>query len=352
METWVNTREPWSRRKRILVFSSIAAAVFLVVALLGSVWLLRQLNPPGPEGQEVAVEIPVGASLNDITRILTDKDVVSNFTVTRFWWRNEGPYSPGTYTFRENMSVNSARRVLDAGPVVQVGFVTLPEGLWLSEIEQRLLARLPDFNRLELDAVLRGNLIRSKYQPENITSLEGLVFPDTYEVDSLGQNDEAGLVGRMVSQFDSVLDNLDYISTPQRVGYTPYEVVIIASMVEAEARVAEDRPKIARVIYNRLARGMRLEIDATVIYALGERRSQITATDLEVDSPYNTRRNTGLPPTPIAAPGRAALEAALNPAEGDWLFYVLQDRDGTHFFTSDFDAFLDQVRKSREEGIF
>ena len=143
-----------------------------------------------------------------------------------------------------------------------------------------------------------------------------------------------------------------YTQAEALTGLTPYEAIIVASLIEEEAKVPEDRAKISRVIHNRIEQGMKLEIDASVIYALGRHTTELTFADLNFDSPYNTRLNPGLPPTPIAAPGRAALEAAINPAEGDWLFYVLADEDGSHFFTDDFDEFQQQVAKSRAEGLF
>jgi UPF0755 protein len=123
-------------------------------------------------------------------------------------------------------------------------------------------------------------------------------------------------------------------------GISVYEAIIVASMIEAEASVAGDRDKIAAVIYNRLDEGMTLGIDATVLYAIGEHKEELTVSDLEVDSPYNTRKYPGLPPTPIGAPGSASLEAALNPADGTWLYYVLADCEGNHAFSTSYDEFL------------
>ena len=211
---------------------------------------------------------------------------------------------------------------------------------------------LPEFDEAELNSALYGGSIRSSFQPEGNINLEGLLFPDTYQVGEDDFEDEAGLVSRMAEQFDDVAAELGYNEAQTRIGLTPYEVIIVASMVEEEARVPEDRAKIARVIYNRIARDMRLEIDATVLYAIQQHTAELTQADLAVDSPYNTRLYKGLPPTPIATPGRASLEAALNPAEGDWLFYVLADADGSHFFTDSYDEFLNQVNRSRAEGLF
>jgi UPF0755 protein len=144
---------------------------------------------------------------------------------------------------------------------------------------------------------------------------------------------------RLVNEMESQLDKAN-LSKAEAMGYSQYEILIIASMIQAEAGVSEDTGKIARVIYNRLDRGIKLGIDATVIYGLGERRNSLTATDLDSESPYNTRKVAGLPPTPIGAPGAEALRAAGNPPEGPWVYYVLKDCDGRHAFSVDYDDFL------------
>jgi UPF0755 protein len=139
-----------------------------------------------------------------------------------------------------------------------------------------------------------------------------------------------------------------------RVGRTPYEVLIIASLVQEEARTASDAPKIARVVYNRLEQGIPLGIDATLCFLETERPCRLTESDLARDTPYNSRINAGLPPTPIAAPGRAALEAALDPEAGPWLYYVLDPdaaEPGGHFFTDDFGEFNRKKQECEAAGL-
>jgi UPF0755 protein len=131
---------------------------------------------------------------------------------------------------------------------------------------------------------------------------------------------------------------------------TPYEVVIIASLIEEEARIPEDRPKVAAVIYNRLAREMNLQIDATVLYALPRHKERLTYEDLETPSPYNTYLHPGLPPTPIASPGLASLEAALQPADADYLYYVVIDDSGRHAFTASYEEFLRFKEQAQQGG--
>jgi UPF0755 protein len=133
---------------------------------------------------------------------------------------------------------------------------------------------------------------------------------------------------------------------------TPYEALIVASLVESEAKVDEDRPKIARVIYNRLARGEPLGIDASVLYAIHQRKANLTDSDLKTASPYNTRLKAGLPPTPINSPGQKSIDAALNPAPGDWLYYVLTDKDGHHYFTNNAADFQRAVNDAKARGVF
>jgi UPF0755 protein len=162
----------------------------------------------------------------------------------------------------------------------------------------------------------------------------------------------------MVDTFDIVAAELDLgnataiLEASTGLQLTPYEVITVASMIEAETRVEAERPQVARVIYNRLIEGMRLDIDATVLFAIGRRTDALTVTDLDTVSPWNTRRSPGIPPSPIAAPGRTALAAALAPANGNWLYYVLIDQAGDHFFTNDYNEFLAVAEDSRQRGVF
>jgi UPF0755 protein len=155
----------------------------------------------------------------------------------------------------------------------------------------------------------------------------------------------------MVAQFDQVMGQLDANNRAAALGYTPYQTLIVASLVEKEARVPEDRPKVARVIYNRLAAGTPLGIDATLCYEQAETPCQLTQSELDADTPYNTRVHAGLPPTPIASPGQASIEAALAPAEGDWLYYVLAGADGHHAFTASYDEFQQLKAQCAEMGL-
>jgi UPF0755 protein len=183
--------------------------------------------------------------------------------------------------------------------------------------------------------------VRSSFLPEGMDTLEGLLFPSTYQV--IDEDTAKTVLKRLVAEFEEQASTLDF-SKADDLGLTEYEIVIVASMIEAETRMDKERPKVAQVIYNRIRAGWMLGIDATVLYALGDRHAVLTESALAVDSPYNTRRYTGLPPTPIGAPGLASLEAALNPTQGPWMYYVLADCDGNHAFsTTDADFLEDKA---------
>ncbi|MEA3020432.1 MAG: hypothetical protein QOI47_1956, partial [Actinomycetota bacterium] len=193
--------------------------------------------------------------------------------------------------------------------------------------------------------------IRSGFQPPNQPSMEGLLFPDTYRIEQT--EDEQHVLQRMVDTFDQVAGDIGYANAQAKVGVSPYEAIIVASLVESEAKVDGDRAKIARVIYNRLQKHIPLGIDATFYYVLGESRKHtgLRQSDLAIDSPYNTRKNAGLVPTPIAVPGRASLEAALNPEPGPWLYYVIADKAGRHAFTDDYNQFLRDQQAAQKAGL-
>ena len=318
--------EPRRRHRALGVFLVLLVAL-LVAAGLGVRWVERQIHPPGPVRGQVAITIPPGSSTGRIGQLLERKDVVADAGVFRWYVRllSAGPFQAGDFTFRRRDDLKRVVDVLERGPDVRRDRITIPEGLTLEQIAARV-GRLPGRSAETFKQVATSGKVRSQLQPPAATNLEGLLYPDTYYVTDA--DDETDILTRMVARFDQVAGELGYAGTPQAVGRSPYETVIVASMVEREAKVPEDRAKIARVIYNRLQRDMLLQVDATLIYGLGGGKERLLNTDLASDSPYNTYRRKGLPPTPIASAGRAALQAALAPEPGPWLYYVLADQDG------------------------
>jgi UPF0755 protein len=327
----------------------------LLAGLFGYRWVQRKLDPPGEPGEQVLVVVPEGASSAEIGEILADERIISDATFFRYYlrFRGAGPFQAGVYVLAENSSMQEAIDVLDAGPApppfVEFG---MPEGLTLPEIADAIVEDLPMLSTERLMELINSGQLRSRYQPAEVTTLEGFLFPETYRLDEGA--DETLVLQTMINHFDTLGDQLLLNEGAARLGLTPYQVLTVASLVQEEAGIPEDSAMIARVIYNRLAQGIPLGVDATICYALDERPCELDEEDLAIDSPYNSRQVAGLPPTPIAAPGRAALEAALNPADGPWLYYVLDPNaeiEGGHFFTDDYDEFLRVKNECEAAGL-
>jgi UPF0755 protein len=338
------------RSRRWLVVAVSLLTALLLAAGLAGIWVQRQLDPPGSPGAEVTIEIPEGTSTTGIAGLLESEGIITSATVFRWYVRikGSGGFQAGRYAMQENMAMADVIEVLSDGPELAFDRVTIPEGFTLDQIVERVGA-VPRFSAEAFAAAAASGEIRSVFQPPDVALLEGLLFPDTYQVDET--EDERDLLTRMTAQLDAVATELGYADASARVGLSPYETIIVASLIEREARVPEDRTKISRVIHNRLAEGMRLQIDATVLYALGEHKDRVTFPDLEVDSPYNTYQVSGLPPTPIAVPGRAALEAAIAPEDGPWLFYVVIDANGSHAFAETADEHQANIREAARRGV-
>ncbi len=333
----------------------ILLGAFVAVLLLAAsavVWLQHQLDPPGAPGSSRQVRIEKGMSMADIADLLEREDVISSATIFRYYARLNGGASSvqaGEYTFRKNESMGKVIQILGRGARGEEQIsLTVPEGLTMDQIADKVGA-LPGKSRERFLDAARSGAVRSQYQAANAPSLEGLILPETYSFNK--SDDEIGMLRRMVQNFDQTATSLGIAGAADRLKITPYEAVIVASLVEREARVPEDRGQIARVIYNRLNEGMPLQIDATVLYALGEHKDTVLFEDLEIDSPYNTYKVPGLPPGPIASPGKASLQAALQPPPGPWLFYVLYEANGKHAFATTLDEFNRLVADARRRGV-
>ncbi len=310
-------------------------AVVLLVALLigaGAFWVDRQVNPAGGPRASLTLNLP-GGSISSASSRLASVGVVRTGWLFNLYSRvkGAGSYQAGAYSLRRNDSYPSVIATLRAGPPVER--LTVPEGFTLAQIAARV-GRLPGHSASGFLAVANSGQVRSPYQPAGSTNLEGLLFPATY---SVGLSDsDASILRQMVDRFDQVATTVGLDKATASTGVSPYQAVIVASMVERESKLAADRGKVARVIYNRLAKGMKLQIDSTVIYGLGGDVSDLTTKDLATPTPYNTYLIAGLPPTPIANPGIPSLQAALGPTPGPWLYYVVVSPDGGMAFSSTF----------------
>lgn len=298
----------------------------------------------GPGKGKVVIEVQEGDTAGDIGRVLRDKDVVASveaFTEAALDNPDSTGIQVGFYELRRQMPAADALEVLvDPSNLIQSA-ITIPEGWRVEQIVERLAAET-DFSKAQYNRLLRqpGKIGLPDYANGNP---EGYLFPATYAVPPNAT--PRSILTQMVDRWRTAADESGLEEAAERLGYTPGELMTVASLVEAEANRDEDRFKVARVIYNRLetdATDGLLQIDAAVNYAHDRDLGVgLTLEDLEIDSPYNTYKNPGLPPTPIEAPGDKAIEAAANPAEGPWVYYVTVNlRTGETKFTEDYDEFL------------
>ena len=228
-----------------------------------------------------------------------------------------------------------------------VSEVTIPEGY----TEKQVLALLASKTGLPL-AELRAaaGRISNLGLPEGLSpkTAEGFLFPSTYEFDPDQTADQ--VVQQLAAQFGNEYRRLGFAAAAKAPRLTPYQAPIIASLIESEAKFPEDRAKVARVLLNRMAKGTPIGIDASNAYGValtGKDPNSVTYTE---NSPYNVRIHRGLPPTPVSNPGVASLQAAVHPAAGDWLYYVVSDAAGHHVFTADEDVWSAAVAKCRANG--
>ena len=339
----------------IVVLAMLATVV--VVALLAGMDRVKDLFA-GPEDYSgegsgsVVFEVKEGDSSAAIGQNLEAAGVVASaeaFTDAAADDERSRGIQVGFYELREEMSADAALAVLvDPGNLVQDS-VTIPEGLRVEDTLQRLAkaTKLP-LRQFE-KAVEQPKAIG--LPPYAKGNAEGYLFPATYAF--APDADAVDMLATMVERWRQAADEAQLEERAEELGYTPGELMIVASLVEAEANRDEDRGKVARVIYNRLetdATNGLLQIDATVNYALGRDLGLgLTTEDLQVDSPYNTRKYPGLPPGPIESPGDAAIAAAADPTEGDWVYYVTVDLEtGETKFTDDYDEFLGYKQELQE----
>ena len=305
-----------------------------------------RLNEPyrGYTANEQLVDIPAGAGTRSIGRTLIDAGIIRDeitFRVALWLSGDARRLQAGEYRFDQPMTARDVLGKIARGEVDRIP-VTFPEGLTITEMSQIFETRgLGDASAF-VKAARDGSLVQSLDPAAR--DLEGYLFPDTYAVSR--RTDAAGLVRTMVEHFEQVLTPELRQAAADR-GVTVRQLVTLASIVEKETASPDERPRVAAVYANRLKVGMPLQCDPTVIYALqrtGKFDGNLRREDLQFDSPYNTYRYPGLPPGPIAAPGKASLEAAAHPADVDFLYFVSRN-DGSHEFARSLEEHNRNVQK-------
>lgn len=343
---------PPSRNRRSPVRWTVAALGVIALIVAGA-WAFSTVRGLAPEqNSDVVAGIPVdvvvdsGDSLSTLAAALAEAGVVTSatsFLATAELDVRASRIGPGVYSLETGMD---PAQVIEAmlNPASRAAPLVLPEGLRLDEslliTSERTGLSLAD---LESAARESGDLGLPEWSGGRP---EGFLFPASYDV--IPGRTAAEVLGAMVRRFDIAADEVNLEKRAKQIGLSPYEVLTVASLVQAEA-APEDFRKVARVIYNRMDQGMKLQFDSTVNYALRQDTFFLTEDMLSTSSPYNTFVIDGLPPGPINSPGQEAIEAALNPAKGDWLYFVTVDPETlTTRFTSDYDQFLVWKQKFRD----
>jgi UPF0755 protein len=296
-----------------------------------------------PHGAATRVIIPRGATFGDAADSLARVNLIGWPKVFRIYGRLTGgdrDIKPGTYLLKHGTPWHAIVSALNGGHGL-VNTITIPEGYTLSQIKPRL-AKTLGVSESSVDSAMRDTALLARLDIPNPT-LEGYVFPDTYAFPVGTTASQA--IREMVHGFERRWKP-EWDSKAVELGINRNDLVTMASIVEREARLPEERPVIAAVYYNRLRKGMLLQADPTVQYALGHHVGRVLYKDLTVKSPYNTYLHKGLPPGPIAAPGAASLAAAANPANVPYLYFVASP-DGHHEFRMTLDEHANAIRQVR-----
>ena len=350
------------------VFRTLTIVLAASVLLLGSLgwWAIRVLNPSGDPGVAINFTVNEGDTVSSVATRLESAGIIGNAMIFRWYASTKGSVAltPGYYALKPKDNAGSLIEALSTPPDQTFISVTFPEGMTVAQMGKRLSEKMTFMSVEDFATAANSPDTESVLRPKSVTSLEGLLFPDTYQIS--GDDTEARVVARLVSMMERVTRQVDLTAGAKARGFSPYEILIIASLIEREAKVPTDRSKIAQVIYNRLAKKMKLEIDASVKYG---QDPAMTWTEMKTtDTAYNTYINAGLPPTPIANPGKASIQAALAPfgappatdpacsglavgVKCEYLYYVLADAAGGHVFATTYDQHLLNVEKSKAAGL-
>ena len=333
---------PW----RIVGLLFVLLGVAVIVG--GYLWVRSEAEPSGPLGPQVIITVPPGAGVNQMAASMHEKGVIGSTLAYRIWSQVHAipAVVAGSYAFHKNDSFADADRVIAAGP--NVFPLDIPPGFTVSEVASRV-GQLPGHSQAAFDKLATGGTIHSPWQPTGVTSLDGLLGTGTYVV--VPGETESQLLVDMVDRFDNEADSLNVTSGSAALGLTPYQLITVASIVEKEGVIQKNLGPVARVILNRLMDNMPLQMDSTVLYALGRDGGTVTSTDLQTQTPYNTYLNKGLTPTPICFPSRAALQAALDPPAGSWLYFVVVRQDGTEAFADTFAAQQANEALAKQRGL-
>jgi UPF0755 protein len=328
----------------------IAGVLLLTVGLfLGAYWYSNGLEAVGPGDEKtVVVKVGPGMTTGDIAGILAERNLIRNKNVFLIAAKRSGldtSLQAGEYALSRNMDVRQMIEIIAKGKTVYSQF-TVPEGWTVEQIasmlEEKGLARKDRFLAL---AQKYSPFDKEPSRPDVKYRAEGFLFPETYRI-SKGASEEEIL--QMMAKEFSLRFTPELQAKARAAGLTPYEAIVMASLIEREVQLAKERPMVARVFLNRIKLEMPLQSCATIQYILGYPKEDLTIADTQLPSPYNTYLHPGMPPGPVANPGISSIQAALNPSDGDWLYFVVDGKTGGHRFSrtlSEHNAAIDQIGK-------
>ncbi|MBM7854042.1 UPF0755 protein [Desulfohalotomaculum tongense] len=322
--------------KRYSLWITLVFTFIVLFAAGGLLYYDALLSPVAEDRQPpVIIEIPGNSTSRTVAEMLEKKGLIKSAWAFCLYSRYkgwDGKIQAGEYQLSAAMSTPEILGAITRGSQVFYSF-TVPEGYTVEQIAQLLqdkgLVNKEEFLRLCREGIDRHYPFLKNHPGTNYL-LEGYLFPDTYKITK--QSTEKDIIYMMLERFNAELEKLNFAQKAEKLNLSVHQAVTIAAMIEKEAIFDKERPIISGVIQNRLKKGMPLQIDATVLYALGEHREVVLYKDLEVESAYNTYRVAALPPGPIACPGSASLKAAVEPEKNSYLYYVAKP-DGTHAFS-------------------
>lgn len=324
----------------------------IILVILIGVFVVYEIGPYNRKSKkDIIIDIPTGSSVNSISNILYENQLIKNKTLFKVLVKlsnNAEEIKAGKYLISQTYSNKDILELLVSGKVYNDGIkVTIPEGSTSKEIVSILVDKKIGKKDKYNDLINDPSKFYDKFRflkENDIKSLEGFLYPSTYYFKE-GDSEEK-VISTMLSQFDKeYTDKL--VKRQKELNMTLEEVVNIASIIEKEAVLDEDRPIIASVFYNRLDIDMPLQSDATIQYVFDERKKIVTYADLKIDSPYNTYINKGLPPTPIASPGIKSIKAALYPEKTDYLYFVATT-DGGNNYSVTYEEHLKYVQEYKD----
>ena len=302
-------------------------------------------SPENKISVRTVIEVPHGVSVRAVGRILERENIINNADIFYYTIRlleKDFSVQAGRYEMHQNYGVFRAIEVLRGGPIIEDISVTINEGLTIWETARIVAATFENVDSSQFVALCENPEFIARLGFSGIRTLEGYLFPETYRFPVNARAED--IITRLVATHRRVFAELP--RSPRVAGLSDHEIVVMASIVEAESRVNSERPKVAGVFYNRLLdRNMPIGADATVRFAVRNFDRPIRVSQLNSDSPYNTRRFRGLPPGAICSPSRASLNAALNPETHDYLFFMARwDGSGEHFFSKTY-AQHDRIKR-------